>query len=327
MTVVGTFPWWIRATGRDRQAPKQMLTNWQSKLSSMSTEAIQRLHVIEHLRLLTATRAKLVDRVHPFLLFLENAATFHALALFTTVTCLVGLYAQLKRLTLFSLHPTCMLIGTFLFLAEGVVAYRNRTLADTLAPIMQRNKHQTKVRTLHQNVQTIGASFLGLGLLFIVAHKAEEKHTVIPHTVHALTGTVVLTLVLVQAVSGAQKMAQMERSHVKIRRWHGDVGLLVWDLLCVTVLLGFLEFFNITFVHVLVEGVILLLWLAVHVQMKRKVTDRAGNVVHPVTDGDEEGLLGAGDAESGGTGAAGAAEAAGSGGGGGGGGPEDSRTV
>ncbi len=64
-------------------------------------------------------------------------------------------------------------------------------------------------------------------------------------------------------------MSQFERSNTKIRRWHGDLGLLVWDLLCVTVLLGFVEFFNITFTHVLVEGVILGLWLAVHVQVRR----------------------------------------------------------
>ena len=130
-------------------------------------------------------------------------------------------------------------------------------------------------------------------------------------------------------------MAQMERSHVKIRRWHGDVGLLVWDLLCVTVLLGFFEFFNMTFVHVLVEGVIVLFWVAVHVQMKRKVVDRAGNLVHPVTDNDEEGvLLGAGDVESsagggvgGGGGPAGAVDGVVGGVGGAGGFEEDSRTV
>jgi hypothetical protein len=173
-----------------------------------------------------------------------------------------------------------MIIGTFIFIAEGVVAYHNRSLVDALAPIMARSR-QTKVRTLHQNIQTIGASFLGLGLLFIVAWKAEEKKTIFPHTVHSILGSVVFLLVLVQVVSGSQKVAHFERSNTKIRRWHADLGLLVWDLLCVTVLAGFFEFFSINVFHGIVALVVCSLWLAVHIQLRRKVVDRAGNPVQP----------------------------------------------
>ena len=55
-----------------------------------------------------------------------------------------------------------------------------------------------------------------------------------------------------------------------------------------TVIAGFLEFFNITFTHILVELVIAGLWLAVHIQMKRKVMDRAGNIVPATTTDSEE---------------------------------------
>ena len=243
---------------------------------------------VEKLRLYSQTRSKFIDQACIYLHFLENAATFHCLALFTTITCIVAIYAQIKRLTLFSLHPTCMIIGTFLFIAEGVVTYHNRTLVEALSPIMQHNKRQTKVRTLHQNIQTIGGSFLILGLLFIVAHKAEEKYIIVPHTFHSLLGTFVISLVIVQIISGSQKMSQMERSNTKIRRWHGDLGLFVWDLLCITVIAGFIEFFNITFTHILVEVVIAGLWLATHIQMKRKVMDRAGNIVPATTTDSEE---------------------------------------
>ena len=252
-------------------------------------ESTSRYALIERLRQYSTLRTKLIDSLAPYVHFLESSTTFHCLALFTTVTCIVAVYAQLKSLTLFSLHPTCMVIGTFMCIAEGVISYHNRSLVDALSPIMARSR-QTKVRTLHQNVQTIGASFLGLGFLFIVAHKAEEKHTVLPHTVHSILGSIVITLIVVQVVSGSQKMAQMDRSNTKIRRWHGDLGLMVWDLLCVTVLAGFVEFFTLTFTHVLVLLVIFCLWLAVHVQMKRKVVDRAGNIIQPTQDawGDED---------------------------------------
>ena len=248
-------------------------------------EALKKQGIVEKLRKYTSLRAKLVDTIHPYVTFLEVSTTFHCLALFTAVTCMVALYAQIKQLTLFSLHPLCMVIGSFVFLAEGIVAYHNRSVVDVLSPIMAKTR-QPKVRTLHQNVQTIGASFLGLGFLFIVAHKAEEKKTVLPHTVHSILGSVVIGLIIVQVVSGSQKMSE---SNKKIRRWHGDLGLLVWDMLCVTVLAGFAEFFRLTFTHVLVEMVIMGLWLAVHVQMKRKVVDRAGNIIPPTQDsyGDE----------------------------------------
>jgi hypothetical protein len=81
-------------------------------------------------------------------------------------------------------------------------------------------------------------------------------------------------LIIVQIVTGSQKMAQMERSNTKIRRWHGDLGLLVWDLLCLTMLAGMAEIFAISYTHLLVELILLVLWLATHVQMRRKPFDR-----------------------------------------------------
>ena len=51
----------------------------------------------------------------------------------------------------------------------------------------------------------------------------------------------------------------------------GDLGLLVWDLLCLTVLTGLLGFFKLSFLHFFVELTVITLWLAVHVQFRRKV--------------------------------------------------------
>jgi hypothetical protein len=101
--------------------------------------------VVEKFRQYSSFRSKLLEKA---ILKLPPAAeyssTFHSLILSTTVICIVTIYAQLRALTLFSLHPTCMIIGTFIFLSEGIVAYHNRSLLDTLSPIMQHNK-KTKV--------------------------------------------------------------------------------------------------------------------------------------------------------------------------------------
>ena len=46
---------------------------------------------------------------------------------------LVSFCSQARNLTLFSFHPVCMSIGTLIFLAEGIVTYRNKKLAEVCA--------------------------------------------------------------------------------------------------------------------------------------------------------------------------------------------------
>ena len=104
--------------------------------------------VADNCRAYSIFRNKLLEKaVYQLPIYAEYSSTFHSIVLTTSVICIVAIYAQLRSLTLFSLHPTCMIIGTFIFLAEGIVAYHNRSLLDTLSPIMQHNK-KTKVRRL-----------------------------------------------------------------------------------------------------------------------------------------------------------------------------------
>lgn len=104
--------------------------------------------VAENCRAYSVFRNKLLERaVYQLPIYAEYSSTFHAIVLTTSIICIVAIYAQLRSLTLFSLHPTCMIIGSFIFLAEGIVAYHNRSLLDTLSPIMQHNK-KTKVGQL-----------------------------------------------------------------------------------------------------------------------------------------------------------------------------------
>jgi hypothetical protein len=51
----------------------------------------------------------------------------------------------------------------------------------------------------------------------------------------------------------------------------GDMGLLIWDMLCLAALTGLLSFLDLTLLHLLVELCVVVLWLAVHVQLRRKV--------------------------------------------------------
>ena len=104
--------------------------------------------VADKIRQYTVLRSKLIDQVANYLLFLENPMVFHAISFSTCIISIITIFEQIKRLTLFSLHPLMMLIGTFIFIAEGIVAYHNRSLVDTLAPIMQKNKKQSKVSIL-----------------------------------------------------------------------------------------------------------------------------------------------------------------------------------
>lgn len=223
----------------------------------------------ERLRAITEARSRFLTRTIPTGFF-ENTALFHALLFTTTTFIIVAMFVQLRALQLFAFHPICMSIGTIIFFAEGIVAYRNRSLTETFSPIMQHNK-KIKTRVIHQTMQMIGAAFLVMGLLFMLANKIMEKKTIVPHTLHSIVGSAVLLLIVVQGVSGMQKMNQLEsKVVVKIRRWHGDSGLLLWDLLCVTILLGMIEFFNVSFTNLLVELCVVGVWVSVHAQMRRK---------------------------------------------------------
>lgn len=106
-----------------------------------------------------------------------------------------------------------------------------------------------------------------LGLLAILSNKIEYKHSMIPMSLHSILGTVSLLLIVMQIVTGQQKLNQMNISNSKIRRWHGDAGLLLWDCLCATILLGLLSFLDISTFTGLVLLLVILVWCSVHTQM------------------------------------------------------------
>lgn len=205
--------------------------------------------------------------------YLENNSLFHMTLCAATLFIIIATYAQARNLTLFSFHPVCMSIGTLIFLAEGIVTYRNKKLAELLSPIMSHSS-RIKYRSLHSSLQIIGSSFLGLGLLFILSHKAKWKKSIFPGTIHSYIGLICLSVIVLQAFAGFEKVENLEKNNTKSRRWHGDLGLALWDCLILTILTGCLSYFNFfSLFNVLTELLVIVVWIMVHAQVKRRIDE------------------------------------------------------
>jgi hypothetical protein len=112
-----------------------------------------------------------------------------------------------------------------------------------------------------------GSLFIALGMLFIVANKLEYQKSIIPMSVHSVFGCVALLIIAAQVISGQEKLAQLDNGNKRVRRWHGESGLLLWDLLCVTMILGLMSFLSVSFASVLVYLTVVAVWMAVHAQL------------------------------------------------------------
>lgn len=169
-----------------------------------------------------------------------------------------------------------MTLGAFLFLGEGLVCYRNKFLVESFSPIMAKGK-RTKNRALHHGLQSFAIVFLMLGLLFIWASEIKFQRSVLPRTIHSVCGYVTVLAVLVQAAQGLRKLSEIEskgRQAKTTALWHADFGLLLWDSICLTILLGALLFLDVTGVSLYcVIGAVGVSWTSLHLQMRRKGPD------------------------------------------------------
>lgn len=204
---------------------------------------------------------------------LENNMFFHYIIVTSALLVIIAVFAHVRNLTLFSLHPVCMAMGVLIFLAEGIVTYRNKKLAECLSPIMQHSARM-KVRSLHSSLQVIGSSFVGLGFMFILSHKAKLEKNIIPSTIHAYFGTFCALLIVIQIFSGYEKVENLEKFNLKSRRWHGDLGLLLWDFLILSCLSGLLQTIDILSIfNLCVEVSVIIVWIMVHAQVKRRLEE------------------------------------------------------
>lgn len=185
-----------------------------------------------------------------------------------------------------------MSVGVFLFLGEGFTCLRNRFLVDTMSPIMQKSK-RSKIRVIHVTINTIGFSFVIVGLIFIFLSKVVNGKSVLPSTLHSLCALITFGLLFLQVYVGNQKIADLDAKphcNSRIRKWHGDAGLLLWDCLIVTAVTGCLSFFGTDSLGCLIVFSVVLSWFVGHLQWKQKGPD--GSQVHLYHSASEENVAG-----------------------------------
>ena len=175
-----------------------------------------------------------------------------------------------------------MSIGTLIFFAEGIALYRDRFLIETFSPIMQKTK-RSKSRTIHQSLGIIGSLFLGLGLSFVWTSEVRVRHSILPNSIHSCFGFLVITLIVIQIIIGHRKLWDLElkSKSQKVADWHGDFGLFIWDMICLTIISGsvlLLEYHSfLSLVCIAVN--IFISWFSLHLQMRRKGPESSiGNV-------------------------------------------------
>ncbi len=264
--------------------------------------------MIERLRSISTARRYIVEVLLlsvPAVSCLEENWIFHSVCLLTTVVLLLSLFLTTRSMSLFSFHPLCMIFSCCLFIPEGIVAYKNHFLLESLSPIMQHSKRM-KVRAIHQTMQLIGFGLMLMGFLFIVAEKMEMHESIIPMSIHSITALTLIFAFIVQTIVGLEKLQYhlLYSTNRRIRRWHGDMGLLVWDAICITLITGLASFLPWSIYSLIVYVFPLLLWLAVILQMigKNAIKDEeldgeiSGDIVAssgtsiPLTRSDDEGV-------------------------------------
>lgn len=84
----------------------------------------------------------------------------------------------------------------------------------------------------------LGGTFITFGLIFIIVHKLEVQRTIRPHSIHGFLGILALLVIVLQILSGSWKMSQLMTTRRRVLNWHGDIGLILWDLLILTLFVG-----------------------------------------------------------------------------------------
>lgn len=141
-------------------------------------------------------------------------------------------------------------------------------------------------------MQIIGSCFIVAGLIFIAFHKVNIKKSLWPGTLHSLFGFISLIIIGIQIAIGMMKFDMLRKNNTKIYRWHGDLGLLGWDMLCVTTLLGMKSFLIFRFSSFLSYLLVICTWYTVHLQMRRKLVTQSNDVTLEMANEKEGGNVG-----------------------------------
>lgn len=128
---------------------------------------------------------------------------------------------------LFALHVLCMSSAFLLAMGQGIAAY------------MQRGVPREVARPMHQRWQVLTLVLAAVGLVTLIAHKAEAGKPLLSFSLHASAGWVCLLLLAGQGLVGRVKVALLSEG---LRRypWHGLAGWGVFALGSIVIALGVL---------------------------------------------------------------------------------------
>ena len=70
-----------------------------------------------------------------------------------------------------------------------------------------------------------------------------------------------------------KQVEYLERTNTKHRKWHGDLGTMLWDLLTIAALTGLHNFFGFSLQCFFGSICVIIVWILVHSQLKRKYED------------------------------------------------------
>lgn len=129
------------------------------------------------------------------------------------------------------------------------------------------------MRAIHQTAQTMGGTFILLGFLTILSEKIEWKKTIIPESPHAILGFFTIFILTLQIFIGQQRLDQ-PNYNASYRKWHNDLGLLLWDLLCFTIFSGLITFLPFGLYNFLLLFTPWVIWLVVYSQIYSRTNRR-----------------------------------------------------
>lgn len=89
----------------------------------------------------------------------------------------------------------------------------------------------------------------------------------IPTSIHSVLGVICIVILTIQVIVGQNKYNHLTMSNKKSARYHKELGLILWDLLVVTMITGMLSFLQYTFTNLLIVVTVVITWLSVHLQM------------------------------------------------------------
>ena len=174
-----------------------------------------------------------------------------------------------------------MSIGTLIFIAEGIVLFRDRFLIESFSPIMEKSR-RLKSRTIHQSLGVIGSAFLVMGLLFVWTSEVRVRHSIVPNSIHSFLGFAALSMIISQILVGHQKLWDIElkskSQSVTNFAWHVDFGFFIWDIMCLTIVSGailLLEYYSYISLICIITT-LFFSWISLHLQMNKKKGSNPG---------------------------------------------------